>query len=29
VHRVQHPAMHRFEAVAHVGQRAPTITLIA
>jgi hypothetical protein len=29
VHRVQHAAMHRLEAVAHIRQRRPTITLMA
>jgi hypothetical protein len=29
VHREQHAPMHRLEAVAHIGERPPTITLIA
>jgi hypothetical protein len=29
VHREQHAAMDRLEAVAHIRQRPPTITLIA
>jgi hypothetical protein len=29
VHRVDHTAVHRLEAIADLGQRAPTMTLIA